>query len=103
MRKEDTCNSKFTEDETHLTYVVLTHNEKGAVMFNKDYNIPKIDLQNEYHGNISGWVDHLTGKGWASRKMLLELCDRIKKIHPNNTIDWKETLKIINDTNFTTI
>jgi hypothetical protein len=93
--------SKFKETKNHLTYIVRTR------FYNRDYDIQKrllADICNYEVGfeNISEWVAHLSGKTWASKRMVLLLCDHIKRLHPDNKINWDETYRFINSINYET-
>ncbi|MEI7670267.1 MAG: hypothetical protein WCJ33_09305 [Pseudomonadota bacterium] len=91
--------SYFIEYKNHLTYKVVTNTHK------KDYDIPKSELGNcKYNSNrISDWVEHISNKGWASRRMMLCLCDKIKRLCPDNNINWEETYLYIDSTDYETI
>jgi hypothetical protein len=98
--------SKFKETKYYLTYQVDT------AFHHKDYDIQKSRLnevreheegwRNNDKGfdNVSEWVAHLSGKTWASKRMMLLLCNIIKRIHPDNKINWQETERLINSINY---
>jgi hypothetical protein len=100
MDKSD--KSKFTESKNYITYNVCVG------FHNKDYDIEKSRLMRvrtheKEFSNISEWVAHLSGKTWASKRMMLLLCDMIKRIHPNNEINWDETYRYIDSTKYDTV
>lgn len=85
--------SKWIVTKNYITYRL------NEYRFKKDYDIEKSRLNdlcnyNDY-SNASEWVVHLSGKVWANKKMLLELCELIKEYYPTSTINWKETNKCI--------
>ena len=93
--------SKFTETKNFITYKVNTG------FHHKDYPIAKYRLTEicNYeagYSNISEWVAHISGKTWASKRMMIMLCDIIKRIHPKNEINWEETYRYIDSVDYET-
>lgn len=91
--------SEFVETKNYVTYKVNTQYHK------KKYGIEKTSLKEvckyeKEYSNISEWIAHLSAKVWTSKRMLLELCEIIKRIHPENKINWDETHRYIEDVEF---
>jgi hypothetical protein len=58
------------------------------------YDIRRVDLADSvdlYDYRISFWVYKLSQKKWATKEMVMRLCEIIKEAFPDNDIDWDAT------------
>lgn len=100
--------SKFIETRDYVTYRINTRftkydyhiNKKGL---DKSRNHDPYTVGDRKYENVSEWVCHLSEKGWASKRMMLLLCDIIKRVCPDNKIDWEETYRFIENSEYETI
>ena len=93
-------NSKLYESKKYVTWRIRRRH------INRDYLISKhrLDELRETHhnlygsyNNVSEWIAHILDKLWAEKKLIIQLCEIIKKEKKENKIDWAETDRMIEE------
>lgn len=87
-------NARYIETKNWIIYKMNNEHHRHKYEISKNLLAAICDYEPGFP-NISDWVVALCGKNWASKRMVLKLCDIIKRIKPNNTINWCDTYRYI--------